>query len=355
MRTPTLSFATRTSFVALLALGVAAPLAVAPALADGELNLYSSRHYDTDERLYSDFEELTGITINRIEASADELIQRMDAEGANSPADILMTVDAGRLYRADQLGLFQPYESEDLQARVPSYLRHPDGHWYGYSQRARVIFYDPTDVPNPPQNYQDLADPQYEGQVCARSSGNIYMLSLMAGLIGHLGEDAAQEWAEGFYGNMAREPEGNDTAQLRALVSGECDIVVANTYYFGRAIRRAAEGNPVDGLDSDAIEQISWVFPNQEDIGTHVNISGAGIAANAPNAENAALFLEYLASDQAQAYFSAGNDEYPAVMGTPISPSVAALGLFRQDTQNLSVLGENQTLAQEIYNRVGYP
>lgn len=328
---------------------------VAPALADGELNLYSSRHYDTDERLYSEFEELTGITINRIEASADELITRMEAEGANSPADILMTVDAGRLFRADNLGLFQPYESATLEQRVPSYLRHPDGHWYGYSQRARVIFYDKDEVENPPLSYQDLADPQYEGMICARSSSNIYMLSLLAGLIGHLGEEAAEEWAAAFYGNMARQPEGNDTAQIRALVSGECDIVVANTYYFGRAIRRAAEGNPVEGLEADALGQIGWVFPNQEDIGTHVNISGAGIAANAPNAENAAAFLEYLASDAAQAYFSAGNDEYPAVMGTPISASVAQLGLFRQDTQNLSVLGENQALAQEIYNRVGYP
>lgn len=328
----------------------------APALAEGELNLYSSRHYDTDERLYSDFEEMTGITINRIEASADELITRIDAEGANSPADILMTVDAGRLWRADQLGLFQPYESDMLDERVPSYLRHPAGHWYGFSQRARVIFYDTNDVENPPMTYQDLADPAYEGMVCARSSSNIYMLSLMAGLVGHLGEDAAQEWGEAFYGNFAREPEGNDTAQLRALVSGECDIVVANTYYFGRIIRRLAEGNPVEGFeDQAAVDQIGWVFPNQEDIGTHVNISGAGIAANAPNPENAAKFLEYLASDQAQAYFSAGNDEYPAVMGTPISSSVASLGFFRQDTQNLSVLGENQTRAQEIWNEIGYP
>jgi iron(III) transport system substrate-binding protein len=350
MLTTSLRGAACTSLVALGVLGL-----VAPALADGELNLYSSRHYDTDERLYSDFEETTGITINRIEASADELIQRIDAEGANSPADILMTVDAGRLYRADQLGLFQPYESETLEARIPSYLRHPDGHWYGFSQRARVIFYDKADVANPPATYQDLADPQYEGLVCARSSGNIYMLSLLAGLIGHLGEDAAEDWAAAFYGNMAREPEGNDTAQIRALVSGECDIVVGNTYYMGRAIRRAAEGNPVEGLDAEALDGIGWVFPNQEDIGTHVNISGAGIAANAPNPENAALFLEYLASDQAQEYFSAGNDEYPAVMGTALSPSVASLGLFRQDTQNLSVLGENQALAQEIYNRVGYP
>jgi iron(III) transport system substrate-binding protein len=351
----TLRVATQTSALALGLLALTAPALVTPALADGELNLYSSRHYDTDERLYSDFEEATGITINRIEASADELIQRMASEGANSPADVLMTVDAGRLFRADELGLFQAYESDDLEQRVPSYLRHPDGHWYGFSQRARVIFYAKDRVENPPLTYQDLADPQYEGMVCARSSSNIYMLSLLAGLVGHLGEDAAEEWAAGFYGNMAREPEGNDTAQIRAVVSGECDIVVGNTYYMGRAIRRAAEGNPVEGLDAEALANVGWVFPNQETIGTHVNISGAGIAANAPNAENAALFLEYLASEQAQAYFSAGNDEYPAVMGTPISASVAQLGLFRQDTQNLSVLGENQALAQEIYNRVGYP
>ncbi len=355
MPTQMLRIATRTSLIALVAIAVGAPLTADEAAADGELNLYSSRHYDTDERLYSDFEELTGITINRIEASADELIARIDAEGANSPADILMTVDAGRLWRADQLGLFQPYESATLDQRIPSYLRHHDGHWYGFSQRARVIFYDKERVENPPRTYQDLADPQYEGMVCARSSSNIYMLSLMAGLVGHLGEEAAENWGAALVGNFARDPEGNDTAQLRALVSGECDIVLSNTYYFGRILRRLAEGNPVDGFESqDVIDQIGWVFPNQEDIGTHVNISGAGIAANAPNPENAALFLEYLASDQAQAYFSAGNDEYPAVMGTPISESVARLGFFRQDTQNLSVLGENQTLAQEIYNRVGY-
>lgn len=346
----TLRVATQTSVLALGVLALAVPALVTPALADGELNLYSSRHYDTDERLYSDFEAATGITVNRIEASADELIQRMSSEGANSPADILMTVDAGRLYRADELGLFQAYDSEELEQRVPSYLRHPDGHWFGFSQRARVIFYAKDRVENPPLTYQDLADPQYEGMVCARSSSNIYMLSLLAALIDHMGEDAAQEWAEGFYGNFARAPEGGDTDQLRALVSGECDIVVGNTYYFARAVR-----TEVSGVSAADQENIGWVFPNQETTGAHVNISGAGIAAHAPNAENAALFLEYLASDQAQEYFSAGNDEYPAVMGTALSPSVASLGLFRQDTLNLTALGENQALAQEIYNRVGYP
>ncbi|GAB5508913.1 MAG: Fe(3+) ABC transporter substrate-binding protein [Hyphomicrobiales bacterium] len=346
----TLRVATQTSVLALGVLALAVPAVVTPALADGELNLYSSRHYDTDERLYSDFEAATGITVNRIEASADELIQRMSSEGANSPADILMTVDAGRLYRADELGLFQAYDSKELEQRVPSYLRHPDGHWYGFSQRARVIFYAKDRVENPPLTYQGLADPQYEGMVCARSSSNIYMLSLLAALIDHMGEDAAQEWAEGFYGNFARAPEGGDTDQLRALVSGECDIVVGNTYYFARAVR-----TEVSGVSAADQENIGWVFPNQETTGAHVNISGAGIAAHAPNAENAALFLEYLASDQAQEYFSAGNDEYPAVMGTALSPSVASLGLFRQDTLNLTALGENQALAQEIYNRVGYP
>jgi iron(III) transport system substrate-binding protein len=322
----------------------------AQAQAAGELNLYSSRHYDTDERLYSQFEEMTGIKINRIEDKADALIERMKAEGKNSPADILMTVDAGRLWRADQAGLFQPVESAVLESRIPEWLRHPDGHWYGFSQRVRILFYDKDKVdPMEIQTYESLADPKMKGKVCTRSSGNIYMLSLMASLIEHLGQDQAKAWAEGLWNNRARDPSGGDTDQLRGIASGECAVAVSNTYYFARALRK-----DVRGLDDAAMAKIGWVFPNQTGTGAHVNISGAGVAKHAPNRENAIKFLEYLASDAAQEYFSAGNDEYPAVLGVGLSPSVAQLGLFRSDTLNLSKLGENQPLAQRLYDQVGY-
>ena len=325
-------------------------LATAQAQAAGELNLYSSRHYDTDERLYSDFEKSTGITINRIEDKADALIERMKAEGANSPADVLLTVDAGRLWRADQAGLLQRVDSTVLNARIPQWLRHPDGHWFGFSQRLRILFYDKNKVdPMDIQTYAALAEPKMNGMVCTRSSGNIYMLSLMSSMIAHDGADKAAKWAEGVWNNRARDPAGGDTDQLRGIASGECAVAVSNTYYFARALRK-----DVKGLDNDAMARIGWVFPNQGSTGAHANISGAGVAKNAPNRENAIRFLEYLASDEAQEYFSAGNDEYPAVMGVGLSDSVAQLGIFRSDTLNLSALGENQPEAQKIYDRVGY-
>lgn len=335
------------------AAGLAAMLlggAAAPALAQGELNLYSSRHYDTDERLYTDFEEATGIKVNRIEGAADQLIERIRTEGANSPADVLLTVDAGRLWRADELGLFQPVDSDVLEARIPEHLQQPENRWFGFSQRARIIFYDKNRVePGQVSTYQSLADPELEGMVCTRSSGNIYMLSLMAAMIEHVGPTLAQDWAEGVWNNRAREPEGGDTDQLRGIASGQCAVAVANTYYFARALR-----SEVSGLGPDEIAKIGWVFPNQNTTGAHVNISGAGVLANAPNKDNAVRFLEYLASEQAQEYFSAGNDEYPAVPGVGLSDSVAKLGLFRQDTVNLEALGRNQTQAQMIYDLVGY-
>ncbi len=330
---------------ALLGLSLSAPAA----LAQGELNLYSSRHYETDEALYSDFEAQTGITLNRIEGNADELIQRIVREGDASPADVLLTVDAGRIWRADEAGILSPVRSDVLETRLPSHLRHPEGHWFGFSQRARIIFYDKQDVPNPPQTYQDLADPQYKGLICTRSSSNIYMLSLMAALIEHLGADEAKAWAAAVFENRARDPQGGDTDQLRGLASGECDIVLSNTYYFARALRRE-----VDGLDDAALARIGWVFPNQFTTGAHVNISAGAVLAHAPNRDNAVKFLEYLASESAQRYFSAGNDEYPAVPGVGLSESVAKLGLFRQDTLNLSILGLNQTQAQRLYDEVGY-
>ena len=319
------------------------------AFAEGEVNLYSSRHYDTDERLYSDFTEMTGITINRIEGNGDELIARMEAEGVNSPADILLTVDTSRLERAKNAGVLQAVDSDILEARVPSSLQDADNQWFGFSQRARIIFYDKTDVANPPQDYVSLADPAYAGMICHRSSTNVYSQTLLAAVIENFGTEAATEWAQGVVNNFARAPQGGDTDQLRGLVSGECDISISNTYYFARALR-----TEVDGLSGDALDNIGWIFPAQNAEGAHMNLSGGGVAANAPNRENAVLFMEYLVSDQAQEYFSAGNDEYPAVPGVGLSPSVAALGLFRPDAVDLSEVAQNVPEAQIIFNQVGW-
>lgn len=337
------------TMTALLVCATTATAFASSAFAQEELNLYSSRHYDTDERLYSDFTELTGITINRIEANADELIARMQAEGVNSPADILMTVDTSRLERAKNAGVLQAIDSDLLEVRIPQSLLDADNMWFGFSQRARIIFYDKTDVTNPPLTYLDLADPAYEGMVCHRSSTNVYSQTLLSAVIENYGTEVATDWAQGLVNNFARDPQGGDTDQLRALVSGECDVAIANTYYFSRALRK-----DVDGLDAEALANIGWIFPSQNAEGAHMNLSGGGVAANAPNRENAILFLEYLASDQAQQYFSAGNDEYPAVAGVGLSPSVAALGLFRADTVDLSEVAKNVPEAQVIFNQVGW-
>ena len=319
------------------------------AIAEGEVNLYSSRHYDTDERLYSEFEEQTGIRVNRIEGKADELIVRMQSEGRNSPADILLTVDTSRLERAKNAGVLQSIDSAVLEGRIPANLQDTDNQWFGFSQRARIIFYDKNDVTNPPLDYVSLADPAYKGMVCHRSSSNVYSQTLLSSIIENHGAEAAKEWAAGVVANFAREPQGGDTDQLRGLVSGECEISISNTYYFARALRK-----DVSGLSGDALADIGWIFPAQNAEGAHMNLSGGGVAANAPNRDNAIKFLEYLASDQAQKYFSDGNDEFPAVPGVGLSPSVAELGTFRPDAVDLSAVAKNVPTAQEIFNEVGW-
>ena len=325
-----------------------AVLGALPALAD-EVNIYSSRHYDTDEALYSEFTEATGITVNKIEGSPEELIARMKAEGANSPADIFLTVDAGRIWLADREGLLKPVQSAVLNERIPEHLRHPDGHWFGLSQRARVIFYAKDRVANPPQTYAALADPAYKGQICIRSSSNVYNLSLLSAMIANEGEEVAKAWAAGLLANLARSPEGGDVDQLKGLVSGECDIAVANTYYFFRAL-----GTQEKGIVEKA-DNIGLVFPNQATSGTHVNIAAAGVAANAPHPDAAISFLEYLTTPEAQAYFANQSYEYPAAVGAPVAEIPASFGTFRSDTLNLSALGENQPEAQAIFNQVGFP
>jgi len=273
----------------------------------------------------------------------------MEAEGANSPADVFMTVDVGRISRAEERGLLQPFDSEVIEANVPAHLRDDENLWTGLSQRARIIFYSKERVENPPQTYEALADPAYEGQICIRSSSNIYNQSLMASIIETHGEDVARDWAEGIVANMGRAPQGGDTDQLRGIISGECDIAVGNTYYYARGLAR-----DVDGL-SDDIDSIGWVWPNQSGRGAHVNLAAAGIAANAPNKAEATALLEFLASEEAQAQFANANNEYPVMSGVPIGEHVATMGLFIPDNDTPTAsFKEHTAAAQTIFNEVGW-
>src|SRR5262245_24210573 len=333
-----------------IAVAVAALLAGSVQAQDKVLNLYSSRHYQTDEALYTNFTKQTGIKINRIEGGEDPLIERIRTEGERSPADVLITVDAGRLWRAEQLGLFQPVKSATLDARIPANLREPSGLWYGFSTRARVIAYNKAKVQRSElSNYEDLADPKWKGRVCMRSSTNIYNLSLLGAMIDHLGEAKAEAWAQGVRANLAQDPKGGDTDQLKAVAAGQCDVTISNQYYYARLLRST---NPEE---RQVGEKIGIVFPNQSSWGTHVNISGAGVLKNAPHREAAVKFLEYLASDSAQRYFADGNNEWPVVSGVKIdNPVLKALGEFKRDQLNVAVLGRNQPSSQKVYDRVAW-
>jgi iron(III) transport system substrate-binding protein len=333
-----------------IALALAGLFASSVSAQDQVLNLYSSRHYQTDEALYSNFTKTTGIKINRIEGGEDPLIERIRNEGARSPADVLITVDAGRLWRAEQMGLFQPVKSATLESRIPANLREPSGLWYGFSTRARVIAYNKAKVqPGEIRNYEDLADSKWKGRVCMRSSTNIYNLSLLGALIDHLGEAKAEAWAKGVRANLAQEPKGGDTDQLKAVAAGQCDVTVSNQYYYARLLRS-------DKPDERQVgEKIGIVFPNQGTWGTHVNISGAGVLKNAPNRQAAIKFLEYLASDEAQRYFADGNNEWPVVATVRIdNPVLKQLGEFKRDQLNVAVLGKNQPSSQKVYDRVAW-
>ena len=336
----------------MLRLATASVVALATALpaVAGEVNLYSSRHYDTDLQLYDAFTAATGITVNLIEGSGDELQARIEAEGANSPADLLLTVDAGRLHRAEVAGLFQPVESDILRERIPEDLRHPDNLWFGLTSRARVIFYNAeAGRPEGLSRMEDLADPRFEGEICMRSSSNIYSVSLLAELIEVLGEDAAEAWARGVGANLARPPQGGDTDQIRAVAAGECAIGLANTYYWGRLM---SSSNPADRAVAEAT---AFIFPNQDNRGTHVNLSGAGVLVNAPNRENAIAFIEFLTSDEAQVVLADGNNEYPAVSTvTPTGP-IAAFTDFLASGVNASVFGANAAQAVAVWDRAGVP
>ncbi|TVQ42967.1 MAG: Fe(3+) ABC transporter substrate-binding protein [Gloeocapsa sp. DLM2.Bin57] len=314
-----------------------------------EINLYSSRHYNTDNALYENFTQETGIRVNLIEAGGDELIERIKSEGANSPADILLTVDVARLTRADQDGLFAPVSSTILTERIPANLRNPDGHWFGFSKRARVIVYNKQTVnPSELSTYEDLANSQWRGRLAVRTSDNTYNQSLVASLIAVHGEEKTLEWCQGIVANMARPPQGNDTAQIEAVAAGIADAAMTNSYYVGNL------GVSDEAAKRQVFEAVGVFFPNQGDRGTHVNISGGGLIKTAPNPEGAILFLEYLSSDSAQSMLAEGNNEYPVVEGVPLSPIVASFGEFKSDLANLQLVGDLIPQAVLLMDRAGW-
>ena len=338
----------RKSPVFAAALAVCAVFGTAVSAQEKVLNLYSSRHYQTDEALYENFTKKTGIRINRIEANEDALLERIKNEGDKSPADVLITVDAGRLWRAEQMGLLQPVKSDVLLERVAPELRHPDGLWFSFSIRARPIFYNKAAVnPADVQTYEDLASPKLKGKVCTRSGSHMYNLSLMSAVIAAEGPVKAEEWGKGVVANFARAPKGGDSDQIKAVAAGECGVAIANTYYYARL----AKSGKAD--EKDVAAKVGVVFPNQKGRGTHVNVSGAGVARHAPHKEAAIKFLEYLASDDAQRYFANGNNEYP-VIGKADNDALKALGDFKRDPLNVGMYGKNQGAAQQIMDRVGW-
>jgi iron(III) transport system substrate-binding protein len=338
----------------LIAAAVALFAATAAHAQESVLNLYSARHYQTDEVLYSNFTKQTGIKINRIEADDNALFERLKNEGKNSPADVIMMVDAARLWRAQNEGMFQPIKSAVLNERIPANLHSKDtgngAEWYGFSTRGRIIVYNKVKVKaEDVQTYESLADPKNKGKVCTRSGSHPYMLSLIGSLIEHNGEKVTEEWAKGMVANFARPPVGGDTDQIKGVATGECGVALANTYYYVRMLR----SNKTE--DREMMNKVGFVWPNQKTTGTHMNIAGAGVARNAPHRDAAIKFLEYLASDQAQVYFAEGNNEWPAVKSAVSKNSALDnLGKFKAETISIGAIGENQVTAQKILDRVGY-
>ncbi len=318
------------------------------------LNLYSARHYQTDEALYDNFTRSTGIKINRVDADDAGLLARLQAEGSASPADVILLVDAARLWRAEVDGLFQPLRSQVLEQRIPSQLRGKDSGegsmWFGFSTRARVIVYNKSKVQLADvSSYEKLADPVNAGRVCTRSGSHPYNLSLFGSMLEHHGAAFTESWLKGVVTNMARTPKGGDVDQIRAVASGECGVALTNTYYLARLMRSNAPA------DQQVMERIGFVFPNQATFGTHVNIAGGAVARFSKNPGAAARFLEYLASDSAQVYFADGNNEWPVVaQATVTNPALKTFGKFKADNVAVSALGLNQVKIQQMLDRVGY-
>ena len=320
-----------------------------PALAD-EVNLYSARKEALIKPVLDEFTRQTGITINLVTAKADALLARLGSEGKLTPADLFITVDAGRLYRARSAGLFQPITSPILQAAVPAHFRDPDGLWYGLSVRARPIMYvkgkvDPASL----SRYEDLAEAKWKDRICVRSSGSIYNQSLVASMIAADGVADTEKWARGLVRNFARPPSGGDRDQIKAAAAGQCDIVLANTYYLAGMLN-----DKKNDAQRAAAEKMGIIWPNQSDRGAHVNVSGGGVIKYAKNRENAIKLLEFLVSDESQQWYAESNHEYPVKPGVRISDTLKGFGEFKADTINLSALGENNAAAVKLMDRAGW-
>jgi iron(III) transport system substrate-binding protein len=323
---------------------------------DQVLNLYSARHYSTDEALYNNFTKATGIKINRVDADDAGIVARLKAEGAASPADVILLVDAARLYRGEADGLFLPIKSKALEDAIPvQYRGKPaaDGGtpWFGFSTRGRVIVYDKLKVSKADvDTYEELGDPKNKGKVCLRSGSHPYNLSLFGAVMEHMGEQKTEAWLKGVVDNMARAPKGGDTDQIKAVAAGECQIAVSNTYYIARMLR----GSPDDRA---IVEKVGVVFPNQATWGTHLNIAGGAVAKHAKNQANAIKFMEYLASPEAQNYFANGNNEWPTAKGVEVNNAALKSlsgGAFKSETIPLAAVGGNQAKVQQMLDRVGF-
>ena len=315
----------------------------------GILNVYSARHYDSDKDMYRRFEEETGIRVRFRESGAAELLEAMKAEGDNSPADVILSSDAGTLYRFKDAGLMQPIESDVLAERIPEHFRDPDGNWFGLAKRLRVIVYDPARVQSDQvDQYADLASAGFEGEVCMRSSTNIYNLSLMGELIDRLGKDTAEAWARSVVANFARPPQGGDTGQIEAIAAGQCSVALVNHYYWVRM----TQGSPAQ---RKSVEKTMLSFPQQDSWGAHVNVTGAGVAAHAPHKEAAIQFLEWLTSEEGQFPLTTETKEIPLVPGAEQPAGLDRLPPeFKESVFPLNTLGENQAEAQAIYDRAGW-
>ena len=316
---------------------------------DRTLAIYSSRHYDTDRELYDGFTRQSGVRIRLIEANVDQLLERIRAEGANSPADVLVTVDAGRLARAKDANVLAQIRSSVLDSRIPAHLRDPQGFWFGFSSRARVVMYDRNlGLPAGLARYEDLAKPEFRGMVSTRSSSNIYSIGWTASVLAANGPEATEAWARGIAANLSRPPQGGDSDQIRAVAAGQGRLAISNTYYLG-LLHRSARAE-----EREIAARMAVLFPNQGDRGAHVNISGAGVVRTAPNREAAQAFLEYLSSPAAQSIFADGNMEYPVVADARPHAFLVGLGAFQQDPLNAARLAELSPEALRIMQRANW-